>query len=122
MMQKQHRLYAIKIKNPENQKHVAKHKKAKTNLKKEIQKTKRKYFDNQFKINENNKQKTWCIIKQILGQQKSMCQSPKIIKTENTTITDDYGKSQAFNKYFTTIAEKLVAKLKTLVAKLKTTE
>ena len=96
--------YEKVLKKPNNENVKNTHKEIKTELKK----AKKDYYDIKFAEHINNAGKTWGTITQILGKQKSINQSPKELMVNNRKIIDNKQKANSFNEYFTGVAEGLI--------------
>ena len=99
--------YEKVLKKPNNENVKNTHKEIKTELKK----AKKDYYDIKFAEHINNAGKTWGTITQILGKQKSINQSPKELVVNNRKIIDNKQKANSFNEFFTGLAEGLINKL-----------
>ena len=75
--------------------------------------SKQPYFTNFFKSNNNDIKKTWKSIKSIISMKnKSNNDSPTPIIHEGNFIVDPLSIANAFNDFFSTVAQKVQAKIK----------
>ena len=73
---------------------------------------KKDYYDQYFSENKKNLQKTWDGIKEIINIKSKNYRQPTCITDNNKSVTDPKDISDSFNKYYTTIADDILAKRK----------
>ena len=92
---------------------VEKHEKFKAyrkTLKKVIKRAKAQFYSNKFEECKGDRKKTWKIINQVRGKTKKPMKP--LFKIDNKKITDRRIIANAFNKYFTSIADGILKKRK----------
>ncbi len=80
-------------------------------VKNSITEAKKKYFSWYFKANINNSKKIWKGIKEIIHNKSSKDNEAIFLDDNGCIITDQKKVANKFNKFYTTIADKLVTKL-----------
>ena len=80
-------------------------------VKKSVAESKKKYFTWYFKTNINNSKKIWKGINEIIHNKHSKSNEAIFLDDNGEIITDQKKVSNRFNKFYTTIADKLVTKL-----------
>ena len=103
--------YFQKYKETKNQFFFIRYKIYRDRLNHLIRTSKRTYLHKYFEENKNNIRKTWSKINCILNR-KRKTHSTICLLTEKSFISDQYEVGNKFNTYFTTVAAKLVDKLK----------
>ena len=80
-------------------------------VKQEISKNKKKYFSWYFKANIDNSKKVWKGINEIINNKSSKDNEEIYLDDDGNIITDQKTVANKFNKFYTTVADKLVRKL-----------
>ena len=80
-------------------------------LNKTIRAAKRRYFFSYFDTNMKNIRKTWEGINTLIGKRANQNKSIKILKNNDTVLTDKKAISESFSAYFSSIARDLDGKL-----------
>eukprot|EP00732_Lithocolla_globosa_P001078 Lithocolla_globosa_v1_NODE_479_length_3945_cov_27.737018.p1 type:complete len:374 gc:universal NODE_479_length_3945_cov_27.737018:834-1955(+) len=106
-IRKQHRLYEQTQKQPNNAEIKTEHRKFRNRLRKDLQKSKKIYYEKFFTKHLENSRKTWSVIKNILRKSRSQSFPKQInIQLEDgtiNTITEKKEIANSFNKFFTTV-------------------
>ena len=77
-----------------------------------MKRTKTNYYDHYFDINWNNIKNTWKGIKPILSIKPNPSDIPKILNTNDSTITNPVEIANVFNNYFSCIASQTKVNIK----------
>ena len=80
-------------------------------VKKYTAESKKKYFAWYFKTNINNSKKIWKGINEIIHNKHARSSEAIFLDDDGQIITDQKKVANRFNKFYTTIADKLVTKL-----------
>ena len=72
-----------------------------------IKVSKNNYYRNYFNNHKNNNRKTWLGIKEIISNNNNKSSTPFSLKIDNNITSNENIISSAFNKHFTTIADKI---------------
>ena len=76
-----------------------------------IRKSKKSYYASYFDKSQNNSKKLWCGVKEIINTQPNKRNNGISLNINGKVESDNKTVANSFNKYFTTVAQKLIDKL-----------
>ena len=76
-----------------------------------LRKSKKSYYASYFENFQNNSKKLWCGVKEIINTQAKKRNEGISLNINGKVESDNKTVANSFNKYFTTIAQKLIDKL-----------
>ena len=103
--------YVNKFKKTNNQLFFIRYKYYRDQINHLIRKSKKEYYCKYFNKNTNNMRKMWQQINKIVHKNKNK-DSVTCIKSEKCIISDPFAIGNKFNEFYTSVASKLVSKIK----------